>query len=56
MAAPRAKGHESAPLNEHIACLDYSVAGKSGGKLCAYSHEAGASLDEKSFTRVDSRH
>ncbi|KAA1173951.1 metallophosphoesterase [Marinobacter salinexigens] len=24
------------PLNEHIACLDYSVAGKSGGKLCAY--------------------
>ncbi len=25
-----------APLTEHIACLDYSVAAKHGGKLCAY--------------------
>lgn len=24
------------PLNEHIACLDYSVVDPSGGKLCAY--------------------
>ena len=27
---------EPAPLTEHIACLDYSVAGGEGGKLCGY--------------------
>jgi hypothetical protein len=27
---------EPAPLTDHIACLDYSVAKGSGGKLCAY--------------------
>jgi len=44
---------EPAPLNENIACLDYSVAGKTGGKLCAYRFDGSAILNSKNFTWVE---
>lgn len=40
---------EPAPLNDYIACLDYSVAGKHGGKLCAYRWDDDATLSKKQF-------
>lgn len=43
---------EPAPLNEHIACLDYSVAGDNGGKLCAYRFGAEAELKKGNFEWV----
>ncbi|KXS55525.1 MAG: metallophosphoesterase [Marinobacter sp. T13-3] len=44
---------EPAPLNEHIACLDYSVAGKHDGKLCAYRFDGESSLRKGKFVWVD---
>ncbi|BEH16590.1 metallophosphoesterase [Marinobacter shengliensis] len=43
---------EPAPLNERIACLDYSVAGGIGGKLCAYRFDGAQRLKAKCFTWV----
>ena len=44
---------EPAPLNKHIACLDYSVAGGgNGGKLCAYRFGAEAILRQENFAWV----
>lgn len=40
---------EPAPLNQHIACLDYSVAGEGGGKLCAYRYSGGRMLKKDNF-------
>lgn len=40
---------EPAPLTEHIACLDYSVAGGSGGKLCGYRFGGEARLKKENF-------
>jgi len=44
---------EPAPLNEHIACLDYSVAGDCGGKLCAYRYSNEKELNKKNFEWVN---
>lgn len=44
-----------APLNDHIACLDYSVAGGEGGKLCSYRFRKEVSLHQKNFEWVDAR-
>jgi len=41
-----------APLSEHIACLDYSVAGSKGGKLCAYRFNNESSLRADRFEWV----
>lgn len=41
-----------APLSEHIACLDYSVAGEKGGKLCAYRFNNESSLVADRFEWV----
>ncbi|MFL1455416.1 metallophosphoesterase [Marinobacter sp. GN3S48] len=43
---------EPAPLNDHIACLDYSVAGKHGGKLCAYRFDGERRLLSNRFVWV----
>ncbi|PPC74618.1 metallophosphoesterase [Pokkaliibacter plantistimulans] len=40
------------PLNDHIACLDYSVAARHGGKLCAYRWEGEKYLKERNFIWV----
>lgn len=44
---------EPAPLSEHIACLDYSVAGKQGGKLCAYRFDGEPVLNKEKFVWVE---
>ena len=44
-----------APLSDYIACLDYSVAGGSGGKLCAYRFDGESRLRSQGFTWVDGR-
>ncbi|GAA3977716.1 metallophosphoesterase [Allohahella marinimesophila] len=44
---------EPVPLNEHIACLGYSVAGEHGGKLCAYRFNGESSLRPEGFMWVD---
>jgi hypothetical protein len=44
---------EPAPLTEHIACLDYSVAGENGGKLCAYRFDGCQKLDPGKFIWVE---
>jgi hypothetical protein len=44
---------EPAPLSDHIACLDYSVAGKHGGKLCAYRFDGEARLSKEKFVWVE---
>lgn len=44
---------EPAPLNEHIACLDYSVAGGHGGKLCAYRFGTDSVLRQENFVWVE---
>ena len=46
---------EPAPLTEYIACLDYSVAGENGGKLCAYRFNGESRLRSQGFTWVDGR-
>lgn len=43
---------EPAPLNEHIACLDYSIAGDSDGKLCAYRWDGERELAKEAFCYV----
>lgn len=43
------------PLSEHIACLDYSVAGEQGGKLCAYRFNGETTLSADSFVWVEGR-
>jgi hypothetical protein len=43
---------EPEPLNEHVACLDYSVVDADGGKLCAYRHDGSMLLDSKRFCWV----
>jgi len=43
---------EPAPLNEHIACLDYSVAGDSGGKLYAYRFNNCRTIQPSNFVWV----
>lgn len=42
---------EPAPLNEHVACLDYSVAGERG-KLCAYRFDGEKVLTNSGFVWV----
>ncbi len=44
---------EPEPLSDHIACLDYSVAGKHGGKLCAYRFDGEKRLGKEKFVWVD---
>lgn len=43
------------PLSEHIACLDYSVAGTHGGKLCAYRFDGEQSLLASRLDWVEAR-
>jgi hypothetical protein len=43
---------EPAPLNEHVACLDYSVVDADGGKLCAYRHDGSRVLGRSRFCWV----
>jgi len=43
---------EPAPLTDHIACLDYSVAKGPGGKLCAYRFDNSPELRSSSFVWV----
>jgi hypothetical protein len=43
---------EPKPLSEHIACLDYSVAGSHGGKLCAYRFDGEQILAANKFVWV----
>jgi len=45
---------EPAPLSDHIACLDYSIAGKHGGKLCAYRFDGEKRLHAEKFVWVES--
>ncbi|OEY65093.1 metallophosphoesterase [Marinobacter sp. X15-166B] len=47
---------EPAPLTDRVACLDYSVAGERGGKLCAYRWDGEARLQEGNFVCVASSH
>lgn len=42
-----------APLSDHIACLDYSVAGDVNGKLCAYRWKGERILNEEQFIWVE---
>lgn len=42
-----------APLNDHIACLDYSVAGGDNGKLCAYRWSGEKKLTQEQFVWVE---
>lgn len=44
---------EPAPLSEHVACLDYSVAEGTDGKLCAYRHGYESALNKRHFVWVD---
>ena len=44
---------EPAPLSEYIACLDYSVAGAGGGKLCAYRFDGAQTLNPQRFIWFD---
>lgn len=44
---------EPAPLTDHIACLDYSVAKGSGGKLCAYRFNNCQTIQAANFVWVD---
>jgi hypothetical protein len=43
---------EPAPLNEYVACLDYSVVDADGGKLCAYRHDGSKYLDNSRYCWV----
>lgn len=44
---------EPKPMSEKVACLDYSVAGKKGGKLCAYRWDGNAELSAGNMAWVD---
>lgn len=41
------------PLSEHVACLDFSVAGDNRGKLCAYRFNGEKKLNADRFTWVE---
>lgn len=41
------------PMSEKVACLDYSVAAKRGGKLCAYRWDGGAVLSSERMVWVE---
>jgi Calcineurin-like phosphoesterase len=43
---------EPEPLNEHVACLDYSVVDSDGGKLCAYRQDDSKYLEKDRFCWV----
>lgn len=43
---------EPAPLNEHVACLDFSVVDSNGGKLCAYRQDDSRHLEKGRFCWV----
>ncbi|WP_152206979.1 metallophosphoesterase [Marinobacter changyiensis] len=43
---------EPAPLTDHIACLDYSVAKGAGGKLCAYRFHGCKKINPANFVWV----
>ncbi|MBS8231291.1 metallophosphoesterase [Marinobacter salarius] len=44
---------EPKPLSNHIACLDYSVAGGDGGKLCAYRFDEEQRIARNKFVWVE---
>ncbi|WP_018403509.1 metallophosphoesterase [Marinobacter gelidimuriae] len=44
---------EPGPLTDHIACLDYSVAGNSDGKLCAYRFNNDSKIEPNRFVWVN---
>jgi len=44
---------EPKPLSDHIACLDYSVAGGDGGKLCAYRFDEEQRIARNKFVWVE---
>jgi len=44
---------ELAPMSEHAACLDYSIAGSNGVKLCAYRLGTEAKLEIGKFDWVE---
>jgi len=44
---------EPGPLTDHIVCLDYSVAGDSDGKLCAYRFNNDSKVDPNRFVWVN---
>ena len=44
---------EPEPLHPNIACLDYSVAGEKGGKLCAYRWQGEHTLKSENFCWVE---
>jgi len=47
---------EPAPLTEHVACLDYSVASsKTGGKLCAYRWQGESTLNPAHYVSVPTK-
>lgn len=49
--------HEPEPLNDHIACLDYSIAGRMPNrKLCAYRWNGEKQLSRDNFVWVKPRH
>lgn len=41
------------PLTDHVACLDYSVAARHGGRLTAYRWDGAVPLDEANFVWVE---
>lgn len=43
------------PLSPYVACLDYSVAARGGGKLAAYRFDGETTLDERKFVWVERR-
>ncbi|WP_138441205.1 metallophosphoesterase [Marinobacter alexandrii] len=44
---------EPKPLSDHIVCLDYSIAGNHGGKLCAYRFDGENTLSCNKFVWVE---
>lgn len=42
-----------APLTDHVACLDYSIAARQGGRLAAYRWDGRHPLHERAFEWVD---
>ncbi|MEX0624598.1 metallophosphoesterase [Saccharospirillum sp.] len=44
---------DPSPLNPYVACLDYSIAGDEGGKLCAYRWDGEKTLAKENFCWVE---
>ncbi|OAN92658.1 metallophosphoesterase [Marinobacter sp. EhC06] len=44
---------EPAPLTDQVACLDFSIAGGSNGKLCAYRWRGEPELEQENFCYVE---